>query len=251
MSYRFHAPEKHDANDDTEYLKQPIFRRFTKQYGAGQYLFRQGQMGSTLYIILEGSVWLVSEHGEEEHVAAVLERGQFLGEKAVMNATPHRRFFSATIKEHAVVIELRLEDLDMIRDAMPDLIIELQRQMFKVAAGRLDRSNYLVRILRSSDNVERLVQLMVYFVHTAGRKVPGGTEVVMSQESILYHIDMDPEDVSACLEKLIQENLCMRLSNSFYLIPDDRELLEYLPKLRKFVEASRRSQNNSLTEVAG
>jgi len=217
-----------------EYLDHPKLKNFVKKFSAGSYLFKQGDMGNTMYIIVDGTIWLVSEkEGQPDHVAAVLERGQFIGERAVMGFNAHRRFFSAKAKTQIIVIELGLKDIDMIQQTAPDLMIDMLRRMFLVAADRLDRANHLMRLLRSSDNVDRLVELIVYFSDLSGRKVPEGTEFILTLDSLQYHVDMPPEHIEECIAELVRKKILKKSINDYYVLKDPKAVIAFAPHLRQ------------------
>lgn len=224
----------HSKQQILEYLDHPKLKNFVKKFSAGSYLFKQGEMGNTMCIILDGSVWLVAEQeGQPDRVAAVLERGQFIGERAVMGFSAHRRFFSAKAKTHATVIEVGLKDIDMIQQTAPDLMIDMLRRMFLIAADRLDNANHLIRLLRSSDNVDRLVELIAHIAEHSGRKVPEGSEFLLTQDSLNYHLDMAPEEIEESIAELVRRKLLRKSVNDYYVLKDPAALIAYAPNLRQ------------------
>ncbi len=220
-----------------EYLDHPKLKNFVKKFPTGTYLFKQGQMGNTMCIIVAGIVWLISEkEGQPDHVAAILSTGQFIGERAVMGFSAHKRFFSAKAHTHVTVIELGLKDIDMIQHTAPDLMIDMLRRMFLVAADRLDRSNQLIRLLRSTDNVERLVELILHYSQTSGRTVPEGVEFVLTLDSLLYHLEMPKEHIDECLAELVRKKLIKKTVSDFYILRDPKALMGYISNLRQHLE---------------
>lgn len=216
-----------------EYLDHPKLKNFVRKYSPGSYLFRQGEQGNTMAIIVDGIIWLVAEkEGQADHVAAVLERGHFIGERAVMGTTAHTRFFSAKAKTHSTVIELGLQDIDRIQQTAPDLMIDLLRRMFLVAADRIDRANRLIRLLRSTDHAERLVELIVHFSQSSGRQVPEGTEFVLTLDSLIYHLDMPLEHIEEAIAELVRKKLIRKGVGDYYILKDPKTLIAYAPQLR-------------------
>src|ERR1700734_565942 len=60
----------------------------TVDLGAGEYIFREGDLGTEMYIIHEGKVEILNRLGEEARVLAVLEKGDFFGEMSVLEDLP-------------------------------------------------------------------------------------------------------------------------------------------------------------------
>src|SRR5205807_3286047 len=57
-------------------------------FGAGEVIFREGDLGTEMYIISEGKVEILNRMGEEDRVLAVLEKGDFFGEMSVLEDLP-------------------------------------------------------------------------------------------------------------------------------------------------------------------
>ena len=59
----------------------------------GEYVFREGDLGTEMYIINEGKVEILNQVGDEEQILAVLEKGDFFGEMSVLEdcRAPPRR----------------------------------------------------------------------------------------------------------------------------------------------------------------
>ncbi len=89
-------------------------------------IVREGDRGSALYIIVQGRVAVVREKDRGEHKPlAVLDRGAFFGEMALIAESP--RLVSAVALEDTVVLELRRADLEEIGAAYPGVIEVVER----------------------------------------------------------------------------------------------------------------------------
>ena len=218
-----------------DFQAHPALRKNIKRFPSGQYLFRQAEPGNTMFLILDGIVWLLGDKDGESHVAGVLEKGQFIGEKAALGNAHHQRFFSALAKTTVTAIELTLSDLDHIEKESPELMIHILRGVFSVAAERLDRSNHLIRVLRSSDNVKRLIELILYFSESQGRKVPEGVEFPLNEDSIHYHVDMQKEEIDSCLDELVAKKALRRSTNHYYILKNEKLLRDAVAPLRIFL----------------
>ncbi len=63
--------------------KDPI-KDSSEIYAAGDVIFRQGDLGTEMYIIQEGQVEIVKHIGSESHVLSHLDKGDFFGEMAIL-----------------------------------------------------------------------------------------------------------------------------------------------------------------------
>ncbi len=210
----------------------PHLAKYRKVIPPGSYLFRQGDLGSTMYIIAKGIIQLMAVRDDAELVVAYAQAGEFLGEKAIVSDQPHKRFFTAIAKSEVQYLELDLAALAVIEGRNPDLFKDIFKEMFLLAARRLDQANYLNRVLRSSKNTTRLLNLILHFAICTGRKQPHGWEVSLTVDRIRYFIDMSQFEVEECLKALIGKKLLVPQGEDFYLIPNEQALLAAVPLLK-------------------
>lgn len=209
-------------------LNHPKLRKFIREVADGAYLFHEGEPGTSMFVVLEGLVELVAENGGHPHVAGRLEAGEFLGEKAFLeHHTAHPRRYGARAHGSVRVLEISHRDLDFMKIAAPELILNVMVKAFAVAVSRLENVNYLVQALRSSDHQSRLIGVVLYFCRTTGKDVPQGTEVVLTPESLHFHIDMETTQITHGLQVLIAEGLLERFAPDSYLVPSIEKLEAY------------------------
>jgi CRP/FNR family cyclic AMP-dependent transcriptional regulator len=90
-----------------------------QDFGAGQFIVRQGQVGTGLYVILSGSVKVL--HGSDELVR--LGRGEFFGELSVIDQQP--RNASVQAAEPTEVLALASWDLLALLETDPQLSLNM------------------------------------------------------------------------------------------------------------------------------
>jgi CRP-like cAMP-binding protein len=210
----------------------PHLAKYRKILPQGQYLFRQGEEGSTMFIIARGIIQLMAERDGAQLVVSYAQAGDFLGEKAIVGAQPHKRFFTAVAKSEVQYLELDLAALAVIEGRNPDLFKDILKEMFLLAARRLDHANYLNRVLRSSKNTTRLLNLILHFAVCTGRKQPHGWEVSLTVDRIRYFIDMSQFEVEECLKALEGKGLLVPQGDDFFVIPNEQALLSAVPLLK-------------------
>jgi CRP-like cAMP-binding protein len=57
-------------------------------YTSGETIFSQGDLGTEMYIILEGEVHIIKHIAHESHLLSKLEKGDFFGEMALLESVP-------------------------------------------------------------------------------------------------------------------------------------------------------------------
>jgi CRP/FNR family cyclic AMP-dependent transcriptional regulator len=63
-----------------------LLQRFTRTYSPGDVICREGDRGDEMYIIQRGKVRVDKRFGRKTQVVSVLEKGDFFGEMAIVNA---------------------------------------------------------------------------------------------------------------------------------------------------------------------
>lgn len=107
------------------------------RYDAGQEIFREGDRGDSLYVVLEGRV-IISKiiSGAGEEALAILERGAYFGEMALIDSEPR----SANAKAHdsgAVVLKISRDVLSGILDIQKVSSFRLLNLLCGLVAKRL------------------------------------------------------------------------------------------------------------------
>lgn len=108
-----------------------------RKYGPNQVIFREGESGHEMYVVLEGRV-MISKYipGAGEEALAFLERGGYFGEMALIDNEPR----SADAKAHeggAVVLVIPREVLEGILDIHKLSSIRLLTILCNLVASRL------------------------------------------------------------------------------------------------------------------
>ncbi len=108
-----------------------------RKFAANQVIFREGDEGESLYVVLEGRV-MISKYipGAGEEALAFLERGGYFGEMALIDNAPR----SADAKAHeggAVVLAIPREVLEGILDINKISSIRLLSILCNLVASRL------------------------------------------------------------------------------------------------------------------
>lgn len=120
--------------------KDPV-KESSATYGAGERIFEQGDLGTEMYIILDGAVDIVKHISGESHLLSRLERGDFFGEMALLEAAPRTADAVAATETRALLINGSQFD-DMLRKN-PEIAVRIIRKYSK----RLREANALLERL--------------------------------------------------------------------------------------------------------
>lgn len=107
------------------------------KYGADEYIFREGDPGDHLYVVLEGRVMIAKDiAGAGEEALAFLGRGEYFGEMALIDEQPR----SAAAKAHtdgAVLLLISRQVLGGILDIQKVSSLRLLKLLCDLVAKRL------------------------------------------------------------------------------------------------------------------
>ncbi len=112
--------------------------------GAGEWVFREGSLGTEMYIVQEGQVEILKTVGEDEsdlRQLTVLERGDFFGEMALLEHLP--RAAGARALTDVKLLEINGSTfIKMLRDN-PEIAVRMMRKLSR----RLRETDALLREL--------------------------------------------------------------------------------------------------------
>lgn len=208
-------------------------KKLVRKYDAGTFLFQQGQLGQTMFIILDGRIELIGERDGNEFTIMSLGSGEFLGEKALVKDTPYQRTFGVRAVVPTTAVEIGLNDIETIRKTNPSGMADILGRVFQLAITRLEKMNHLVKALRSSDNHQRIKELVQHFNRTAGENVPNGQRVFsLSAESLTYYLDWDVGTIEQTLDSFVVSGALIKHSPGRFSLLDE-EKLSAVPPLER------------------
>jgi DNA-binding NarL/FixJ family response regulator len=108
----------------------------TRQFGAGNYVFHEGEKGYSLYVLVAGNLEIRSKAGGEERVLVKMSPGDCFGEMAIIDAEP--RSADAVAASDCTVIEVNESVVNNNEDI---LSLKLVRQIAILLAKKLRRQS--------------------------------------------------------------------------------------------------------------
>ena len=116
----------------------------TTSHESGEYIFREGEPGNRLFIIVEGGVRISREiPGAGEEALAVLKRGALFGEMAVFDRS--ERSSDAISHGGTTVLTISRAEFEMLLDFNRALAYKLLWAMVRMLSGRLRNTNDSLR----------------------------------------------------------------------------------------------------------
>jgi CRP/FNR family cyclic AMP-dependent transcriptional regulator len=167
------------------------------RYRRGEAVFRKGDPGDSLHVVRDGRIRIVlpSEDGEEVTIA-VLGRGEFFGELALLDRGV--RSASAVALEDARTVVIARDDFLSWLAERPAAVAAL----LSLLSRRLRRADELLGDVSFLNVPSRLAKKLVELAEQYGRGAPLGepVEVRLTQEELASTIGATRESVNKCLK---------------------------------------------------
>lgn len=211
-------------------MKDPQLSGFFSSYKAGDILFKQGELGDTTCVIIEGFVKLFDETQEGPRLVGTFGPGEFFGEKALLKAHPQQRVFTAHVISPAIILKFRLKDIPQLQKVDPDFMLHI----FQAAVTRLERSYHLIRVLRSPSNMERVIRSILFLSYSPHAQKNQDRAHLYVQD-IEYLLQLDRILVEEYLDTLAHRGAIERDSQDRFSIKNEKLLLHTIA-LREFNE---------------
>ncbi len=145
-----------------------------RRYSKGEIIFHQGDVGTAMFIIRKGQVAIrLSSDDGKEAILALLDRGDFFGELALLDGEP--RSTDAMAREESDLLILQREDFQRFLDARPQVAMGLLAALSRLVR----RITQLVHDATFLDARTRLVRVLLELAQHQGK--PSGEGVVINQ----------------------------------------------------------------------
>lgn len=116
-------------------------KEYIATFSAGDKIFAEGDLGTEMFIIQEGQVHIVKHLGQDHKILTSLEKGDFFGEMAVLEAAP--RTADAIAQTSVTVLAINGSRFDEMIRKNPEIAIRIIRKYSR----RLREANKLLETL--------------------------------------------------------------------------------------------------------
>src|SRR6185369_10469609 len=121
-------------------LGKLLVKLFEKNYTGGETIFREGDPGKAVFIVLDGRISIIRSVEGTEKTLASLGPGAYFGELALIDDQP--RFAAARAEEETILLILYKSHFDDLIEGQKALAIRVMENLLKTLAGyvRSDQS---------------------------------------------------------------------------------------------------------------
>jgi CRP-like cAMP-binding protein len=108
-------------------------------FSEGQVLLREGEPGTSMFIVRQGKVEIRKELGEGNYRRLKdLTAGDFFGEMSFLGLA--KRTATVVALDPGELLELDVEGMNALSEERPDIVVTMYRNMMRELALRLQRS---------------------------------------------------------------------------------------------------------------
>ena len=179
----------------------------------GEILFRQGDEGVSLYLILQGRIRISLSRQMDVVTLAILGQGEFLGEMALLDGLP--RSADATALEDSYLYALNRKDF-------LSFLVNNEKAVHAVLASlsiRLRKTDTLLAEMCFLNLSVRLVQKLVEFAQQqpVDDKNPNECTLTVSQQELGNILGVSRESINKELKRLREKGLVSTSRNSIQI----------------------------------
>ena len=209
-------------------IQTQLFSRFGKKIPANTVLFQEGDVGDNMFIIQSGRVKISKRIRGVEKTLATLEKGEFLGEMAILNDKP--RSASAETLEECEMLVIDRKTFDALIRGNAEIAVRFIKRL----ADRLRETNDQMEALMIKDNTSRLVSILAK--HVRERKATG--EFTMTIEDLGGLAGIEAAQARSILEKLASVRIGEVVGEKVHIRDQEQidRLLRYLEMREIFGE---------------
>ncbi|ORC34862.1 Crp/Fnr family transcriptional regulator [Marispirochaeta aestuarii] len=192
-----------------------LFEKYGLTVDSGKILFQEGDGGDKMYIIQEGNIRISKQIGGKEHILAVLGKGDFFGEMAIVNQVKRSATATAigTVKLLAFNREGFLGMIEKNARIALNVIDKLCR--------RLQHTNNQIQHLVKR-NTKGLIALNLYYAFAENGFEQARLEYHKLSREISLNLEIPQDAVLDFIENLASTRVVKTEDNLMFLLDRDK-----------------------------
>lgn len=199
-------------------MEQKLFEKYGMTVDEGKVFFSEGEEGEHMFIIQEGSVRITKNIDGREHTLAVLGKGDFFGEMAIVTRTKR----TASAKAASTVKLLRFD-----REGFLNMVEKNARIALNVIdklCRRLQQANMQIQHLVRR-NERGLIALNLHYTFSEGTARAEGVEYAKLLRELSLNLEFPQEKIQKYIAELREKHI-LKLQNDKLELMDAGRLAE-------------------------
>lgn len=181
----------------------PPESRFTRSFKAGEVIFREGELGFTMFVVRAGSVRISKQVRGGERTLATFGPGEFFGEMAVLSGRP--RTATATAVGTLTLLEVDEDRFDAMINSQPEITVRILKKL----ARRLDDADSLIAILTKRDPKTRVILGLIREAEERGSPGEGDDTRVVQRDfgELAVELGVLPDELDEVIARMVRVRL--------------------------------------------
>jgi CRP/FNR family cyclic AMP-dependent transcriptional regulator len=189
-------------------VESDLFSRFGQQVETGTVVFQEGVEGDQMFIIQDGRVKVSRLIGGKEQVLAILGKGDFFGEMALV--TRERRMATVTALEPVRLLAFDREGFHNMITKNPRIALNIIDKLCR----RLAYANQHLRHLARKDARALIAMDLRLGFQAAGG---GALDPERTVAEFALNLELDPNQIRAVLEDLVRAGIVRQAAGGLEL----------------------------------
>jgi CRP-like cAMP-binding protein len=179
-------------------IEKDVFRKFVKAYEPGQVIFKEGEHGDQMFIIIQGEVEIRKRTSmETARTLSTFKPGDVFGEMALIENKPRSATAVATKASRMLVMN---EPLFL---AMIERNPDFAKKMIQVLSERLRKANLLIQNLTVTNRENQILTGLRQFAAEKGTATFKGHRVKVADflEWAAAHLGLEAKEITAVVQE--------------------------------------------------
>lgn len=199
--------------------QNPLLQKYGRAFEPGELIFEEDEEGDHMFIIQEGQVQISRSINGTDTSMALLEKGEFFGEMAIVNRI--RRTARARAMARTQLLAFDRQGLEQLVEKNPKIALNIIDRLCR----RLGSANAQIRQMAQSSTKHSLWVA----IQVLAQREEGLGSVHQVQEELGMTIDCPQGDVEKLLAELVQKGALELRGDRLYV--GDHELFRRLADL--------------------
>lgn len=180
-------------------IPKETYAQYVRTYGSGELVFREGEEGAEMYLIVDGQVEIRKEtSGSAAKTLVNLHKGDLFGEMALIDNK--LRSASAVTASDTKLLALNVQLFDSMIEHNPDF----SRKMIRILAERVRSTNQIIQNVLSSNHENQIMRGIVEFAAEYGTSTFKGKRLNVDDFIgwASEHLGISRSDIRKAMQKL-------------------------------------------------
>ena len=192
-----------------------LFEKFGRNVEPGKIIFKEGEIGEKMFIIQRGKVRITKSIAGKSHILAVLEKGDFFGEMAIVNQ----------VKRTATVIAIdRVNLLVFDRNGFLNMVTKNAKIALNIIdklCRRLQNANLQINHLVRK-NGRGLIALCLSYAFRSTATTDAPIQYDRTVEEISLNLEFPTDSIELIFEELINDGIVSLEGNHLKLLDEEK-----------------------------